>query len=287
MARLSKDTYVASSSHRRRSAAGRRARPTRARCSSRSSRSAKRPPADVVRRGAHAAARRHPGPRGLPPESAEHPHRRTVDQDLYQYTLQSSDINALYANAHQASDGAAEAADDHRCHLGSAQHQPDGATSRSTASAPASFGRHAAQHREHARERVQPAAGLDDLHGDERVLGGDGDCCRARSTTSPTLRNLYVPDDQRPIDAARRTSPRSSAPRRRRSVNHSGQIPSVTISFNLAAERARWAPSSTQVDEIARQMLPATITDGFSGTGAGVPELRSRASASCCWSRSS
>src|ERR1051326_6515054 len=50
-----------------------------------------------------------------------------------------------------------------------------------------------------------------------------------------------------------------------RSVAHSGQMPSTTISFNLAPGVSLGA-ATTEVERIARQMLPATITGGFSGT---------------------
>src|SRR5512146_2098057 len=49
------------------------------------------------------------------------------------------------------------------------------------------------------------------------------------------------------------------------SVAHSGQMASMTISFNLAAGVSLGA-ATTEVGRIARQMLPATITGGFSGT---------------------
>jgi len=51
------------------------------------------------------------------------------------------------------------------------------------------------------------------------------------------------------------------------SVAHSGQMASVTISFNLAAGVSLGA-ATTEVDRIARSMLPATITGAFSGTAA-------------------
>jgi HAE1 family hydrophobic/amphiphilic exporter-1 len=49
------------------------------------------------------------------------------------------------------------------------------------------------------------------------------------------------------------------------SVAHSGQMASMTISFNLAPGVALGA-ATTEVGRIARQVLPATITGGFSGT---------------------
>ena len=49
------------------------------------------------------------------------------------------------------------------------------------------------------------------------------------------------------------------------SVNHFGQLPSVTISFNLAPGVALGG-AVTEVDQIARQTLPADISANFEGT---------------------
>jgi HAE1 family hydrophobic/amphiphilic exporter-1 len=49
------------------------------------------------------------------------------------------------------------------------------------------------------------------------------------------------------------------------SVNHSGQLPSVTLSFNLAPGASLGDAVST-VQRLARQTLPATISTGFAGT---------------------
>ena len=49
------------------------------------------------------------------------------------------------------------------------------------------------------------------------------------------------------------------------SVNHSGQLPSVTLSFNLPPNVAL-GEAVDEVDKAARQTLPSTISAGFSGT---------------------
>ncbi|TLY50774.1 MAG: efflux RND transporter permease subunit, partial [Gemmatimonadetes bacterium] len=49
------------------------------------------------------------------------------------------------------------------------------------------------------------------------------------------------------------------------SVAHSGQLPSVTISFNLRPNGSL-GDAVTAVSRVARQTLPATITTGFAGT---------------------
>ncbi|OGP60257.1 MAG: acriflavine resistance protein B [Deltaproteobacteria bacterium RBG_13_61_14] len=48
-------------------------------------------------------------------------------------------------------------------------------------------------------------------------------------------------------------------------VNHSGQLPSVTVSFNLKPEVAL-GDAVTEVNNLARQVLPATISTSFQGT---------------------
>jgi hydrophobic/amphiphilic exporter-1 (mainly G- bacteria), HAE1 family len=49
------------------------------------------------------------------------------------------------------------------------------------------------------------------------------------------------------------------------SIAHSGQMASVTVSFNLAANVSLGA-ATKQVENVARQILPASITGQFSGT---------------------
>ncbi|MFN3412905.1 MAG: efflux RND transporter permease subunit [Thermoanaerobaculum sp.] len=49
------------------------------------------------------------------------------------------------------------------------------------------------------------------------------------------------------------------------SVNHAGQLPAVTVSFNLAPGVAL-GEAVTAVQEVAREVLPAHVTTGFKGT---------------------
>ena len=49
------------------------------------------------------------------------------------------------------------------------------------------------------------------------------------------------------------------------SVNHSGQLPAVTISFNLQPGHAL-GDAVASVDKLAREVLPATISTSFQGT---------------------
>ena len=80
-----------------------------------------------------------------------------------------------------------------------------------------------------------------------------------------------------PLDAVARLVPTVGP----LSVNHSGQIPSVTISFNLKPGRL----PRRAVDEItrqARQSLPTTISTNFQGTAQAFQSSLQRARASSC-----
>src|SRR5262249_28655478 len=57
------------------------------------------------------------------------------------------------------------------------------------------------------------------------------------------------------------------------SIAHSGQMASVTISFNLAAGVSLGA-ATDEVARTARQMLPATITGQFAGTAAAFQDAQ-------------
>lgn len=57
-------------------------------------------------------------------------------------------------------------------------------------------------------------------------------------------------------------------------VNHSGQLPSVTLSFNLA-EGVSLGDGVASVRRLAGQVLPSTITAGFSGTAQAFQQSQS------------
>jgi len=80
----------------------------------------------------------------------------------------------------------------------------------------------------------------------------------------PALGSLYVhaaAGDLVPLSAVARISP-SVGPL---TVNHSGQLPSVTVSFNLKTGVAL-GEAVSRVSSVAAQTLPSNITTGFSGT---------------------
>jgi HAE1 family hydrophobic/amphiphilic exporter-1 len=85
---------------------------------------------------------------------------------------------------------------------------------------------------------------------------------RQRDVTD--LTSLYIRSsggDLVPLEAVARVS-RSLGPL---TVNHFGQLPAVTISFNLRPGTAL-GEAVTEVDRVAQASLPATITTSFQGT---------------------
>ena len=99
-----------------------------------------------------------------------------------------------------------------------------------------------------------------------------------------------------PAVRARRRRARScrSAPSRRSrrpsgpvTVNHSGQLPSVTLSFNLAPGVSLGDGDRARCSRLATEVLPATVDDELLRHGAGVPVDAGRACSCCSCSRSS
>jgi HAE1 family hydrophobic/amphiphilic exporter-1 len=78
------------------------------------------------------------------------------------------------------------------------------------------------------------------------------------------LSNLYLKSADNhlvPLDAVA-TLTQDAGPQ---SINHSGQLPSVTVSFNLRPG-VSLGDAVDQIQELARQNLPATLTTSFTGT---------------------
>ena len=80
-----------------------------------------------------------------------------------------------------------------------------------------------------------------------------------------TLSLLYVRSSQRPAGAARHAGEVHAHRSGRLQVNHSGQLPSVTISFDLAPG-VSLGKALDEVQQARRDTLPATITTSFQGT---------------------
>ena len=141
----------------------------------------------------------------------------------------------------------------------------------------AAVGDHREPARAHALRRVRLAPGVDDLHADQRVLGRDGvDAAvrarRARPRTSSTSARRR-PGRCVPLSTIARLQ-RTVGPL---SINHSGQLPSVTISFNVAPNVALEPGGRRSSQNEARQVAAADDQLGLRRHGRGIPDLRSRA----------
>jgi len=185
-----------------------------------------------------------------------------ISKALYQFTLQSSDIDALYSNAQKLTTQLRKLPDltDVTSDLQARSPRVTVHIDRDQAGA---LG-------------ITPAlieATLSDAYGARQV------------STIYTPANEYwvvmevLPDQQRDTTALRQIYLRASSGKMiplsaltklekgvgPLSVNHSGQLPSVTISFNTKAGVALGTAVS-EVQKVARQTLPSTISTNFAGT---------------------
>ncbi len=89
-------------------------------------------------------------------------------------------------------------------------------------------------HRQHALRRLRPAAGLDHVHAVEPVPRGAGGRSDIPRSIRIRCKNIYVPGTtgQVPLSAIAHFET-SFGPL---TLNHQGQFPAVTISFNLGAD---------------------------------------------------
>ena len=141
--------------------------------------------------------------------------------------------------------------------------------------------RHRRPDRERALQRLRLAAGLDHLHADQPVLG-DLEVLPEFQRDPAALSLLYVRSVHGQARAARSRWRRSSPRSARSSVNHLGQLPAVTISFNLRAGRlARRGHAKHRTSAWPNCDVPADAHHELPGHGAGVPVVARRAWASC------
>ena len=213
-----------------------------------------------------------------------------ISKSEYQYTLQSSDTEALYR--HRARDCAtgsprSTGLRDVTTDLYIKNPQMTVEIDREKA---AVYGITDRPDPAGAVQRLRRAAGGDDLHADQRLSGHSRKQPEFQADPSQ-LQNIFVktnvaggagePDRRRrqrqrralgpsiPLSAVTRVVP-SVGPLQ---VNHQGQQPAVTISFNL--RRAfRSAQAVDAISEIERESgLPATIITGFQGAAQVFQEL--------------
>ena len=142
------------------------------------------------------------------------------------------------------------------------------------------LGRHRRPDRERALQRLRLAPGLAHLRADQPVPGDPGGAAASTSAIRTRCRLLYVRSSTGklvPLDAvAKLRDGRRSAAR----STHLGQLPAVTISFNLQPG-VSLGDAVDRVEQAARDTLPGTVTHQLPGHGAGVPDRRCRAWACC------
>ena len=131
---------------------------------------------------------------------------------------------------------------------------------------------HAADDRRRALRRVRPAADLDDVHAAEPVPRRARGRARASSSSPDDLTHIYVRSAAGgavPLCGRSRASRRTNAPL---AVNHQGQFPVVTVSFNLAPG-ASLGEAVRAIERRQRRARAAARASrpSFQGTAAGVP----------------
>jgi HAE1 family hydrophobic/amphiphilic exporter-1 len=180
----------------------------------------------------------------------------------YQFTMQSSDLTALYPAAQKLVDAAQQSPDlmDVTSDLQLSNPQVDVQIDRTRAAA---LGITA--------DAIESS--LYDAYGSRQVstIYGQSDQYWVIMELMPqyqhdiaALRQLYVPSSNGTLIALGTvaTLSRSAGPT---AVSHSGQVPSVTMSFNLRPGVAL-GTASASVAQLAARTLPADIATGFSGT---------------------
>ena len=118
--------------------------------------------------------------------------------------------------------------------------------------------------RERALRRLRPALGLDHLRGHQRVQGAAGTRCRSTRHDPRALSLLYFKNPAGRADPAGYAGASGHRDRARRRINHYGQLPAVTISFNLQPG-ASLGEVVRRIQEVAAANLPDTISTQFQG----------------------
>ena len=129
----------------------------------------------------------------------------------------------------------------------------------------AGAGRHARADSERAVHRLWRPPGFEYLRAGESILGDSGSASpktsaarmRSRSSTSVRSSGQLVP-----LDAVARVT-RTVGPL---SVNHFGQLPAATISFNLQPGFSLGEAASSVDDAVRELRIPASVTTSFQGT---------------------
>ena len=186
-----------------------------------------------------------------------------LNKSQYQYTLQSNDTEALYRITPELRDKIAQDSGPARRHHRSLRQEPAG-DRRGRSRKVGGLRRVGRSGAPGALQRLRLAPGRDHLHAGERLPGHPGD--HARIPADPNdLNRIFLKTTNGttvPLSAVTHFV-RTVGPLQ---VNHQGQQPAVTISFNLAPDFSL-GQAVDAITEIERdERLPATITTGFQGT---------------------
>ena len=194
-----------------------------------------------------------------------------LTQNLYQFTIQGPDTAELYQWGPQIEAALRKSARSAGRDQRPADQQP--AAARQHRPRPGHGpGCHGRPDRERPLQRLWLPADLHHLHAQQRIPGDPGGgAAIPEGPVGPldALRHL-----QRPATS----SPWTPWPTRTRTtgpltVNHTGQLPSVTISFNLRPGVAL-SQAIAEIDRaVGNLRLPASLDDRFPGPGPGVPGL--------------
>ena len=134
-------------------------------------------------------------------------------------------------------------------------------------------GHHAADDRRCALRRLRAAADLDDLHAAQSVSRRAGSQARTSRRSRTDLKRYLHPLGQRRRGAAERVHPHREHDNAPLAVNHQGQFPVVTVSFNLAPG-ASLGDAVKAIDKAKDDLgMPPSIQAGFPGNRPGVPRL--------------
>ena len=214
-----------------------------------------------------AQARAGPGHHAVPAGGAGRAHRRPRSRTQYQYTLQDADLDELRDLGAAACSSALRKLPELRdvaTDQQTAGLQLDVDIDRDTA---ARLGITPQADRRHALRRLRPAPGRDDVH---RSSTSTASCWRRRPSSAGS------PDSCSQRLRARRRRRAGAAVERRASstpaptplsINHQGQFPAVTLSFNLApGRRARPGGRRDRRAPSAQIGLPASVRASFQGT---------------------
>ena len=238
---------------------------------------------EIIAGAAAASSPAIPGITRLPAEPAAHPHRRPAHQEPSTSSrCRTPTLQTLYQWAPLLVRQAARAAGLPGRQLATCRSRTRRCIVEIDRDKASALGVTADADRERALQRLRLAPGLDHLHADQPVLGDPGARCRSTSAIPPRSRMLYVRSASGQARAARRGRHADAGRSGPLTVNHLGQLPAVTLSFNLQpgrlARRRRRSRSRSWQRELR---LPATHQHELPGHGAGLPVARCRAWGCC------